>query len=88
MKVQFTSDHLSDLGIQIPSSHFEFIPKVGDYIMIQDYMQEDEKQLFEDHMNTNDKIVLGAVNAVIWNKVNEENIVTLSLFFENAEDED
>lgn len=39
-------------------------------------------------MNSNDKIVLGAVNAIIWNKVNEENIVTLSLFFENAEEEE
>ena len=88
MKVQFTSDHLSDLEILIPASHFEIIAKVGDYIMIQDYMMEDEKQLFEDHMNSIDKIVLGTVNAIIWNRIEEENIVTLSLFFQDAEDED
>ncbi|WP_250255824.1 hypothetical protein [Chryseobacterium sp. Marseille-Q3244] len=82
MKVTFLADELTDTQIDIDIVDFEILPEIGDYISIIDFMKEEQKELFLKYVESIDKISLATVDGRVWNIVNGENNVQLSLYFE------
>ncbi|WP_312297815.1 MULTISPECIES: hypothetical protein [Chryseobacterium] len=83
MKVTFLANELTDTQIDIDIVDFEILPEIGDYISIIDFMKEEQKKLFLKYVESINKISLATVDGRVWNIVNGENNVQLSLYFES-----
>lgn len=85
MRVTFLAKELVDLGILTKSTDFDVLPEIGDFVTITDFLEEPEKELFVNHIQSLNKIEMATVNGRIWSKIDGKNIIELSLHFENAE---
>ena len=81
MKILFTSLDLHALNLSLEPIEFEFAPIKGDYVQIDQFVNNEERAIITNHLESLKKVISGEVNSRVWTKKNEEKILMIGLHF-------